>query len=80
MATKKNKLPETSAVLPKPLYESLRWLSAILLPGIATLLGALNAAWDWGLPMDAIWATFGAVETFIGVVFLGSKLVSDAKM
>lgn len=78
MVTKK--LPKTNFVLPKSLYESLRWLSAILLPGVATLLAALNAAWSWGLPMDAILATFVAVETFIGAVFLGSKLVSDAKM
>lgn len=79
MATKKQTLPETSAVLPKPIYEGLRWLSAILLPGIATLLAALNGAWGWGLPMDAILATFVAVETFIGAVFLGSKLVTDIK-
>lgn len=79
MVTKKQTVPETSAVLPKWLYEGLRWLSAVLLPGVATLLAALNAAWGWGLPMDAILATFVAVETFIGAVFLGSKLVTDAK-
>lgn len=79
MATKKNKLPETSAVLPKWVYEGLRWLSAILLPGVATLLTALDGAWSWGLPMDAILTTFVAVETFIGAVFLGSKIVTDIK-
>lgn len=79
MATKKAKLPNTNAVLPTWLYETCRYLSAILLPGVATLLAALNAAWGWGLPMDAILATFVAVETFIGAVFLGSKLVTDAK-
>lgn len=79
MATKKVTLPETTAVLPKWLYESLRYLSAILLPGVATLLTALNASWNWGLPMDAILSTFVAIETFIGAVFLGSKLVTDSK-
>lgn len=78
MATKK-KLPKTNAVLPSWLYEGLRWLSAVLLPGVATLLAALNGAWNWGLPMDAILSTFVAVETFIGAVFLGSKLVTDTK-
>lgn len=68
-----------NAVLPAWLYEGLRWLSAILLPGVATLLSALNAAWNWNLPIDAILSTFVAVETFIGAVFLGSKLVTDAK-
>lgn len=66
-----------NAFLPKPVYEALRYLSAILLPGIATLLSALNAAWSWGWPMDAILATFVAVETFIGAVFLGSKIATD---
>lgn len=65
-------------LLPQWLYEALRWLSAVLLPGIATLLAALDAAWNWGWPMDGILATFVAVETFIGAVFLGSKLISDA--
>lgn len=66
-----------NAFLPQWAYEGLRWLSAILLPGIATLLSALNAAWNWGWPMDGILATFVAIETFIGAVFLGSKLATD---
>ncbi len=66
-----------NAFLPRWAYESLRYLSAILLPGIATLLSALNGAWNWGWPMDAILATFVAVETFIGAVFLGSKIATD---
>lgn len=66
-----------NALLPKWLYESLRWLSAILLPGVAALLSALNSAWGWGWPIDAILSSFAAVETFIGVVFLGSKIVTD---
>lgn len=63
--------------LPTWLYETLRYLSSILLPGIATLLSALNAAWNWGWPMDGILASFVAVETFIGAVFLGSKIATD---
>lgn len=63
--------------LPSWAYEGLRYLSAILLPGVATLLSALNAAWNWGWPMDGILATFVAVETFIGAVFLGSKIATD---
>lgn len=67
----------TNNFLPKWAYESLRWLSAVLMPGVGTLLSALNAAWNWGLPMDGILATFVAIETFIGVVFLGSKIATD---
>lgn len=63
--------------LPHWLYEALRWLSAVLLPGVATLISALNASWNWGLPIDGILSTFVAVETFIGAVFLGSKIATD---
>lgn len=70
-------MQQTNNFLPQWLYEALRWLSAILLPGIATLLATLNAAWAWGWPMEAILATFTAVEVFIGAVFLGSKIATD---
>lgn len=58
-------------------YEILRWLTWIVLPAIATLISALNAAWGWGLPIDAILSTFAAVETFIGVVLGIAKISND---
>lgn len=67
------------AFLPQWLYETLRYLVSVVLPAIATLLTALNTAWNWGLPMDAILSTFVAVETFLGAVFLGSKIATDLK-
>lgn len=63
--------------LPSKLYETLRWFTWIVLPAIATLLSALNAAWAWGLPIDAILSTFAAVETFIGVVLGIAKYSND---
>lgn len=63
--------------LPKWLYEGLRWVVSIVLPALATLLAGLNAAWNWGWPIEAILATFSAVETFLGAVFLGAKIVND---
>ena len=54
--------------LPPRLYEVLKWFTWIVLPATATLIAALNGAWTWGLPIDAILSTFAAVETFIGVV------------
>lgn len=76
MTTKKE---ETYKLLPTWAYEMLRWVVSIVLPAIATLIAALNAAWNWGWPIEAILATFSALETFLGAVFLGSKLVSDSK-
>lgn len=63
--------------IPQPVYEVLRWVVSVVLPAIATFLAALDAAWSWGLPMEAILATFSAVETVLGAVFLGSKYGHD---
>lgn len=74
MAKKKTKYN----FLPPYLYEILRWFVSIVMPATATLLAGLNKAWGWNLPMDSILATFVTLETFLGVVFLGSKLATDA--
>jgi hypothetical protein len=50
---------------------------SIVLPATATLLAGLNAAWNWNWPIEAILATFSAVEVFLGAVFLGAKIISD---
>lgn len=63
--------------LPQKLYEVLRWFTWIVLPAVATLIAALNAAWGWNLPIDAILSTFAAVETFIGVVLGIAKFTND---
>ena len=68
---------ETKKFRPTWLYELLRWVVSIVLPAIATLISALNAAWGWNLPIEGILATISAVGTFLGVVFLGAKFASE---
>lgn len=68
---------ETKKFLPTWLYELLRWVVSIVLPAVATLISALNAAWGWNLPIEGILATISAVGTFLGVVFLGAKFASE---
>ena len=63
--------------LPTKLYEILRWLTWIVLPATATFIAALNSAWNWGLPIEAILSTFTATETFIGVVLGIAKITND---
>lgn len=63
--------------LPHIAYEILRWFTWIVLPATATLIAALNSAWSWDLPIDAILSTFAAVETFIGVVLGIAKYNND---
>lgn len=74
MAKKKVK-----SFLPDKVYETMRWLTWIVLPAIATLIAGLNLAWNWNLPMDAILTTFVAVETFIGTVLGIAKISNDMK-
>ena len=54
--------------LPSKIYEILRWITWIVLPATATFIAALNSAWQWNLPIEAILSTFSAIEAFIGVV------------
>ena len=70
-------MSEKNNFLPSWLYESIRYLISIVLPATSTFIAALNAAWGWGLPIEAILATFAAAETFIGAVFVISKAISD---
>jgi hypothetical protein len=68
---------EEKKILPQWLYEGLRWVVSIVMPATATLLAGLNTAWNWGWPIEAILATFSAIETFLGAVFLGAKIIND---
>ena len=68
---------EEKKILPQWLYEGLRWVVSIVMTATATLLAGLNTAWNWGWPIEAILATFSAIETFLGAVFLGAKIIND---
>lgn len=65
-------------MLPQKLYEALRWLLWIVLPAVSTLLATLNAAWEWGLPTEAILTTISAISVFIGAVLGISKAANDS--
>lgn len=64
-------------VLPTKLYEVLRWLVWTVLPDTGVLLGVLNGAWGWGLSMEAILATLGGVEAFLGAILGIAKISND---
>lgn len=59
-------------------YNALKWIVIILLPAICTLLIALQAAWGWDIPIEAIAATFSAIEVFLGAI-LGISCMSYNK-
>lgn len=64
-------------MLPQKLYEALRWLICVVLPAVAVFLSTLNAAWEWGLPIEAILSTISGFELFLGAIFGISKVVND---
>lgn len=63
--------------LPQKLYESIRWIIAIVIPAFEVLLSTLVASWNWNIPVEAINATLSAIALFLGVIFGISKLSND---
>ena len=55
--------------LPDKVYEILKWILVIVIPAFLTLFSALQAAWGWDIPIDAIVITITAIETFLGIIF-----------
>lgn len=53
--------------LPNKIYDILKWVTMIVIPGLGTLYSALAAI--WGFPLgEQIVSTCTAVTTFLGVV------------
>ena len=77
MTNNKHNIPETHWVLPQWAYELLRWVLTLVLPGLLTLLAAINGATSLNLPMEAIYTIATAVATFIGAIFGISKVNND---
>ena len=48
-------------------YNILKWAGLVLVPALATLLGAVGTAWGWP-HLTAIVTTITAVGTFIGAL------------
>lgn len=66
-------------ILPKKVYEAIRWLIAIALPAVGLLITTLDNIWDLGLPAEAISSTLDAVGLFLGAIFGISKLSNDKR-
>ena len=54
-------------LLPDKAYQALKWVGLIVLPALATLLGAVGTAWGWP-HLTAIVTTVTAVGTFVGAL------------
>lgn len=59
-------------------YDVLKWIVVLVLPGLATLYSALSGI--WGLPFaDQIPATITAVDAFLGAVLMISSAQYNKK-
>lgn len=54
-------------LLPDRAYQVLKWAGLVLVPALATLLGAVGTAWGWP-HLTAIVTTVTAIGTFIGAL------------
>lgn len=64
-------------MLPQKLYESLRWIIAVILPAIGVFIVSIDAIWCLGLPAEEISLTLDAIGLFLGTVFGISKIIKD---
>lgn len=66
-------------LLPDKAYQILKWTGLVLMPAIATLIGAVGPAWD--MPkVDAVVLTINAIGTFIGVCIGASQVSAMGKV
>ena len=59
-------------LLPDNVYRVLKWVGLIVLPALATLLGAVGKAWGWP-HLTAIVTTVTAIGTFVGALIVASN-------
>lgn len=66
-------------LLPDKVYIALKWTGLVLMPALATLIGAVGPA--WGMPkVDAVVLTINAIGTFIGVCIGASQVSAMGKV
>ena len=59
-------------LLPDKAYVTLKWVAIIVLPALATLVGAVGTAWGWP-HLTAVISTITAVSAFVGAVIGASN-------
>lgn len=68
-----------SYLIPDKAYTVIKWLCALVLPALATLVGTVGPVWGMGADLcNAIVTTITAVATFGGVV-IGLSAVTATK-
>lgn len=66
-------------MLSKPVYETIRWIIAIVLPAVGLFVVTIDNIWNLGLPSQQISLTLDAIGLLLGTIFGVSKIVNDNK-
>lgn len=66
-------------MLAKPVYETIRWLIAVVLPALGLFIVSIDSIWELGLPSQQISLTLDAIGLLLGTIFGVSKIVNDNK-
>lgn len=66
-------------MLPQKVYETIRWLIAIVLPAISIFIVSITSIWQLDLPSDKISLTIDAIALLLGSIFGISKIKHDNK-
>lgn len=66
-------------MISRKLYETLRWLIAIVIPAVGVFIISINSIWELGLPAEQISLSLDAIALLFGTIFGISKIVHDNK-
>lgn len=64
-------------MLPQKIYESIRWIIAIVIPAISIFIVTIANIWNLNIPADKISLTLDAIALLLGTIFGISKVQHD---
>ena len=64
-------------MISRKVYESIRWIIAIVLPATGVFVVTIDSIWNLHLPAQEISLTLDAIGLFLGTIFGISKIMHD---
>ena len=64
-------------ILNQKLYETIRWIVAVVLPALIVLIDTVIPLWTADFPTEAVTTSLSAVDLFLGAIFGIAKISYD---
>ena len=64
-------------VLNQKLYETIRWIVAVVLPALIVLIDTVVPLWAADFPTEAVTTSLSAFDLFLGAIFGIAKISYD---